>query len=123
LAQRPIVTDRPVDTDLDLLRTEAYADPANLNDRRAIYAYREPPEDFHAWTLDQVDWPPRAKVLDLGCGPGTHVARSMRPLIAIGTDDRSWERWMADFETLVSRRIAADGALRITDHAGAFVCR
>jgi SAM-dependent methyltransferase len=69
------VTEAPADTNLDLLRTQAYAGPDKLDDRRAIYAYQQPRTDFHGWTLDQVDWPRVGTVLDLGCGPGTHLAR------------------------------------------------
>jgi SAM-dependent methyltransferase len=63
------------DTDLDRLRHEAYADSAKLDDRRALYEYQDPRPDFYGWILDQVDWPAPGRVLDLGCGPGTHLAR------------------------------------------------
>ena len=65
----------PADTDLDRLRHLAYADPAKLDDRRAIYRYQDPQPDFYGWILDQVAWPEEGRVLDLGCGPGTHLAR------------------------------------------------
>jgi len=67
--------DRPSDTDLDRLRHLAYADPRKLDDRRAIYQYQDPRPDFFGWILDQVTWPHVGRVLDLGCGPGTHLAR------------------------------------------------
>ena len=79
----------PADTDLDRLRLLAYADPAKLDDRRAIYAYQDPRPDFYGWILDQVDWPEEGCVLDLGCGPGTHLARlhERRPqLTEVGAD-------------------------------------
>jgi SAM-dependent methyltransferase len=65
----------PADTDLDRLRHLAYADPGKLDDRRAIYEYQDPRPDFYGWILDQVDWPEEGRVLDLGCGPGSHLAR------------------------------------------------
>ncbi len=81
--------DTAADTDLDLLRHHAYAGPDKLEARRAIYDYQDPRPDFHAWTLDQITWPDRGVVLDLGCGPGTHLARlrARRPSLAlIGAD-------------------------------------
>jgi SAM-dependent methyltransferase len=83
------VSEPPADTDLHLLRTKAYAEPDKLEDRRAIYAYQQPRPDFHGWTLDQVDWPRTGIVVDLGCGPGTHLARlrQRRPgLVLVGAD-------------------------------------
>ena len=35
----------------------------------------------------------------------------------------TWEGCMAEAERIVSRRIAAEGAFRVTAHAGTFVCR
>ena len=67
--------ERPADTDLALLRTQAYAQPDKLEARRAIYDYQDPRPDFHGWTFDQIDWPTTGTVVDLGCGPGTHLAR------------------------------------------------
>jgi SAM-dependent methyltransferase len=63
------------DTDLELLRTEAYADPGHLDDRRAIYEYQDPRPDFFGWILDQVEWPDTGLVVDVGCGPGSHLER------------------------------------------------
>jgi SAM-dependent methyltransferase len=65
----------PNPTDLRLLRTEAYATPAKLDDRRALYEFQDPRPDFFGWILDQVGWPARGRVLDLGCGPGSHLSR------------------------------------------------
>ncbi len=80
----------PADTDLRLLREAAYATPDKLEARRAIYAYAADPVDFHGWTLDQVTtWPDAGLVVDLGCGPGTHLARlrTRRPgLTLVGAD-------------------------------------
>ena len=62
-------------TDRTVLRTGAYADPAKLDDRRNIYAYREPQFDLVDSVLDQLYIEPAARVLDMGCGPGTYSAR------------------------------------------------
>ncbi len=72
---RPPSGEAPADTDLDRLRHLAYADPGKLDDRRAIYDYQDPRPDFYGWILDQVDWPEEGRVLDLGCGPGSHLGR------------------------------------------------
>lgn len=76
-------------TDTDVLRSKAYATPDKLGDRAAIYAYRTRTPDLHRWTTDLVDWPAGAAVLDLGCGPGRHLARlgAVRPdLRLVGAD-------------------------------------
>ncbi len=72
------MNERPADTDLQLLRTQAYGQPDKLEARRAIYDYQDPRPDFHGWTLDQLEWPSTGTVVDLGCGPGTHLARLAR---------------------------------------------
>jgi SAM-dependent methyltransferase len=76
-------------TDLRVLRGKAYATPDKLSDRTAIYAYRTGVGDLRTWTLSQVDWPRDSTVLDLGCGPGIHLARlaQLRPdLRLVGAD-------------------------------------
>ncbi|MEY2460807.1 MAG: hypothetical protein QOG30_2637 [Acidimicrobiaceae bacterium] len=62
-------------TNRRLLTQEAYPDSSNLRARASIYDFREPPEDFFSFVLGQVDWPDGAKVLDVGCGPGSYLAR------------------------------------------------
>jgi len=49
-------------------------------------------------------------------------ARSMEALTGRNVTRESWEPLMDDFEAAVAARIATDGAMRITVHAGAFVC-
>jgi SAM-dependent methyltransferase len=63
------------DTDLDLLRDHAYATRDKLDDRRALYELQDPRPDFSGWILDRVPWPTTGRVVDVGCGPGTHLAR------------------------------------------------
>jgi SAM-dependent methyltransferase len=67
-------------TDRTVLATQAYADSTRLRARYSIYAYRQPPLDLPglaAELLHDVTGP----VLDVGCGPGVHVAalRADRP--------------------------------------------
>jgi SAM-dependent methyltransferase len=76
-------------TDHEVLRSKAYATPDKFADRAAIYAYRQHQRDFLGWSVQQVDWPAGGVVLDLGCGPGYHLARlgQLRPdLVLIGAD-------------------------------------
>ena len=104
----------PADTDLDRLRHLAYADPGKLDDRRAIYEYQDPRPDFYGWILDQVDWPEEGRVLDLGCGPGSHLARlaERRPgLELVGAD--------VSTGMLAAARVAARPADPVALDAGA----
>lgn len=49
-----------------------YGDPTNLNARIALpERFSTNRSDLHRWLFDQLDFPPRARVLELGCGPGT----------------------------------------------------
>jgi ubiquinone/menaquinone biosynthesis C-methylase UbiE len=61
-------------TDRTVLRTAAYADVAKLDDRRNIYTYRRPEFDLTESVLDQLSPAPGARVLDVGCGPGSYLA-------------------------------------------------
>jgi SAM-dependent methyltransferase len=76
-------------TDRAVLQGKAYATPDKLGDRAAIYAYRTRTGDLDGWTIEQIDCPAHGLVLDLGCGPGRHLARlgGARPdLGLIGAD-------------------------------------
>lgn len=56
------------------LKTEAYADSRNLAARANIYRYRVPKASFPEWALSHL--PSRLdSVLDVGCGPGTYLAK------------------------------------------------
>lgn len=50
---------------------EQYADAGNYN-RRVWLASRfsTNSRDFASWVFDQIEFPPKARVLELGCGPG-----------------------------------------------------
>ena len=100
-------------TDLGVLRGKAYATPDKLSDRVAIYAYRAGKSDLHGWTIDRVDWPRQAMVLDLGCGPGSHLARlgHLRPDLRLAGADTS-EGMLAAARAVEPRAVfvAADAA-------------
>jgi SAM-dependent methyltransferase len=62
-------------TNRQLLTTEAYPDSTNLRARMSIYDYRQPAGDWFSWVLGHTDWPKSARVLDVGCGPGSYLER------------------------------------------------
>jgi hypothetical protein len=48
-----------------------YGDASNLNARTALHQlYSTHPRGWHAWVFDHLHLPPRAHILELGCGPG-----------------------------------------------------
>lgn len=53
----------------------AYADGSKFEARRNLYAYLRPPRDFLGWALDHLELHARARVLDVGCGPGYYLSR------------------------------------------------
>ena len=72
-------------TDRRYLTEVAYADSAKLQARRSIYAHRSPRRSMHDWARSLVDWPSGGAVLDVGCGPGTHLA-GLDGVRAVGVD-------------------------------------
>lgn len=97
-------------TDRTVLRTAAYADSSKLDDRRNIYAYRRPEFDLVDSVLGHLELPPGARVLDMGCGPGTYLAR-------LGEDDGSWRLTGFDLSTgmLAATRAAGISAVACGD--------
>lgn len=80
-------------TDRDRLVGSAYATPAPLMARVALYAYEREPFDFVAWVLDVIEAQhpvsPRSRVVDIGCGPGRYLTalRARHPAITtVGLD-------------------------------------
>lgn len=58
-------------TDPDTLRGSQYADSGNLSARAALHArYSTNRTGWHQWVFDQFAIPPKAHVLEAGCGPG-----------------------------------------------------
>ena len=57
--------------DQDYLRKEQYKDPGNLQDRMQLHdRFSTNPRGWLPWVFDQFQFLPRARLLDLGCGPG-----------------------------------------------------
>ncbi len=57
--------------DQDYLLNNQYRDAANLDARVRLHQmYSTNPYNWHRWCFDQLDLPPDARVLELGCGPG-----------------------------------------------------
>lgn len=53
------------------MRRIEYPDARGVNARSALYSrYRRPEDDFKRWVFDRLEAPPRARILDVGCGPG-----------------------------------------------------
>jgi len=69
-------------TDRRLLTTEAYPDGTNLRARMSIYDFKTPDTDFFTWVLGHADFTDDLRVIDLGCGPGSYLAR----ISGIGVD-------------------------------------
>jgi len=58
-------------TDQKYLVTQQYASDANLNARIALHQrFSTNPQGWYAWYFGQLDLPPRARLLEVGCGPG-----------------------------------------------------
>jgi ubiquinone/menaquinone biosynthesis C-methylase UbiE len=59
-------------TDREYLRTQQYRDASNLNARIGLHdRFSTNSRGWHPWVFDQLDLAPDARVLELGCGPGT----------------------------------------------------
>jgi ubiquinone/menaquinone biosynthesis C-methylase UbiE len=58
--------------DREYLRTEQYRDSSNLNARIGLHErFSTNPHGWHRWVFDQLALAPDARILELGCGPGT----------------------------------------------------
>jgi SAM-dependent methyltransferase len=58
-------------TDPDYLRDVQYKDPANLDARITLHAKHSwSAEPWYPWLAARIEWPPRADVLEVGCGSG-----------------------------------------------------
>jgi len=54
------------------LREDQYADSTNLQKRISLHAgFSTNPLGLHPWIFSQLKAPPKAAILELGCGPGT----------------------------------------------------
>lgn len=56
----------------EYLLTDQYRDAGKLNARMALHErFGTSPIQWHRWVFDQFDLPANARILELGCGPGT----------------------------------------------------
>jgi ubiquinone/menaquinone biosynthesis C-methylase UbiE len=61
-----------------------YGNASYLDARVALHQlYSTHPQEWHAWVFDQLELPPQARILELGCGPG-HLWRSNAERILVG---------------------------------------
>lgn len=59
-------------SDTRSLREVQYADSTNLQKRISLHErFSTNPQGLHSWIFSHLKFPPRAAVLELGCGPGT----------------------------------------------------
>jgi ubiquinone/menaquinone biosynthesis C-methylase UbiE len=59
-------------TDRQYLQGEQYRDASNLNSRMTLHErFSTNPYGWHRWVFDLLSLPPDARLLEVGCGPGT----------------------------------------------------
>ncbi len=79
-------------TDQNYLRGEQYQDAANLNTRIALHQrFGTAKIGWHPWVFEQLDLPPNASVLELGCGPGLLWVQNLDRL------PPGWQVTLSDF--------------------------
>ncbi|NDJ75518.1 MAG: class I SAM-dependent methyltransferase [Chloroflexi bacterium] len=58
-------------SDTDYLRTQQYGTSANLDARAELHRrFRTNPQPWPRWAFEQCTFPARARILEIGCGPG-----------------------------------------------------
>ncbi len=58
-------------TETDYLRDEQYRDDSNLRARIELHRrFSTNPEPWHRWVFDRFRFPAKARILEVGCGPG-----------------------------------------------------
>ena len=79
-------------TDQSYLKHEQYRDASNLNARIALHQrFGTAPIGWHEWVFDQLDLPPHARILEIGCGPGRLWVQNLDRVPA------GWEITLSDF--------------------------
>jgi ubiquinone/menaquinone biosynthesis C-methylase UbiE len=79
-------------TDREYLLNQQYRDASNLNARMQLHQrFSTNKHGWHRWVFDQIHLPPRARVLELGCGPGTLWCENGERL------PEGWEITLSDF--------------------------
>jgi len=96
--------------DRTYLREVQYRDDANLNARVELHRrFSVNPGDFQRWEFDQLELVARARVLEIGCGPGLLWAANLDRVPA------GWEVLLTDFSSgmvEVARARLGGGAFR-----------
>lgn len=96
------------------LREVQYRDDTNLNARVELHRrFSVNSGSFHRWVFDQLDVPDRARLLEVGCGPG-HLWAANRERMPAG-----WEAFLSDFSygmiTAARSRLGAGFRLEVAD--------
>ena len=79
-------------TDCEYLRNEQYQDGNNLRSRASLHEhYSTNPIGWHTWVFAQLDLPPSAAILEVGCGPGFLWAQNQAIV------PRAWQVLLSDF--------------------------
>jgi SAM-dependent methyltransferase len=98
------------ETDRAFLQGDAYADSTKLNSRASLYDHRIPAGSLHDWVLGLTDWPEGARVLDVGCGPGSYLA-------ALGATARGLRTTGVDLSPGMATEAAAHAPVLVADAA------
>jgi ubiquinone/menaquinone biosynthesis C-methylase UbiE len=78
-------------TDPTYLREQQYRDDSNLRARMELHRrFSTNPEPWHRWAFDRFEFPPDARILEIGCGPGELWLQNIDRIPA------GWELTLAD---------------------------
>jgi ubiquinone/menaquinone biosynthesis C-methylase UbiE len=78
--------------DQEYLLRNQYADASKLEARIALHErFSTNPDNLHRWMFDHLRLPPEARVLELGCGPGTLWTRNAHRI------PDGWDITLTDF--------------------------
>jgi ubiquinone/menaquinone biosynthesis C-methylase UbiE len=78
-------------TDQTYLREQQYRDDSNLRARMELHRrFSTNAEPWHHWVFDRLEFPPDARILEVGCGPGELWLQNIDRIPA------GWELTLAD---------------------------
>ncbi|MDQ6661804.1 MAG: class I SAM-dependent methyltransferase [Chloroflexota bacterium] len=134
-------------TDQNYLLTGQYNNADKLNARISLHQrFSTNPYDWHRWVFDQFQIPPQARILEIGCGPGTlwlknqdriskdwnitlsdlseGMLQEAQPLVAFVLSTSIGEALIgnrvAEFTRFVEQEITEYGAIHIVKSTGLF---